>query len=168
MKTKLIMAMRCLLDTNIYGLLAENKNLLSKFEKILDEQKLLVYGADVIRKELRDTPKQIRLGKKKLRLFLLELYDSTVENREIRSNKLALTLASEYFKQYKKYGGTKDYRNIKNDFLIVALASLNNMDIIVTEDNKTMASKKADQSYVKVNFSYNLRTPKFLPLKAII
>jgi len=159
---------RCLLDTNIYGLLAENKKLLFNFEELLKKQNIIVYGADIIRKELRNTPKKIKLEKEKLRLLLLKIYDKSINNKELKTNDSILTLAMEYFKQYKKLGGVQSYHNIKNDFIIVAIASLNNLDIIVTEDNKTMASKRAIKSYVKINILHSLRTPKFLPINSII
>jgi len=155
---------RFLLDTNIYGLLAEKTQVRQKLEENLEKKKIVIYGANVIRRELRKVPKDSRLEGKKLRLVLLQLYDKVIK-KELITTDLAISLAKKYFNEYRKLGGINSYNKLKNDFLIVALSSLYALDIIVTEDNKTMASKRANQSYLIVNTKNKLRTPKFIGFK---
>ena len=52
---------RVLLDTNIYGLIVKKKEIdliKSAFEC---KKNVLIYGFDIIRKELRDVPKKLKL-----------------------------------------------------------------------------------------------------------
>ena len=51
---------------------------------------------------------------------------------------------------------------IMNDFVIVAVASLKSLDIVCTEDNKTMASTFAKKAYKIVNQSNGLEIPAFI------
>ena len=91
---------REILDSNIYGKIIENNDIDFVLE-CLPHSNILIYGADVIRKELRDTPKEkimVSENKKiKIRLMLLNVYDY--------------------------------------DFLIVAVAALNNLEVVYSEDN---------------------------------
>lgn len=48
------------------------------------------------------------------------------------------------------------------NFLIVACASINELDIVVSEDNKTMLSEYAIRTYDTVNSLRSHRTPKFI------
>ena len=49
-----------------------------------------------------------------------------------------------------------------NDFLIVACAAINELDIVVSEDNKTMLSEYAIKTYDTVNSLRYHKTPKFI------
>ncbi len=55
---------RVLLDTNIYGEIAIDPELEAIREKIMLREKGLFYGLDLVRKELRDTPPNKRIGRK--------------------------------------------------------------------------------------------------------
>jgi len=159
---------RCIFDTNIYGLIIEKKILFSELKKILNKKKLIIYGSDVIRKELRNTPLHMKVGSEKLRLKLLDIYDNIVGNRTFETTDLAEGLAKLYFKEYKSIKGIQSYKKIRNDFLIVAIASLNDLDIIITEDNKTMCSPKAKRSYNKININNDLNPPTFIGIDFIL
>ena len=52
-----------------------------------------------------------------------------------------------------------------NDFLIVAQATISRLDIVVSEDNRTMLSKKSRDVYDKINKEHDLITPNFIGYK---
>ncbi|MBI3035489.1 hypothetical protein HYY71_04140, partial [Candidatus Woesearchaeota archaeon] len=69
---------RELLDSNIYGKIVEKMEMDFVLNN-LPKSNIIIYGSDVIRKELRDTPKEkimITENKKtKIRILLLNIYD---------------------------------------------------------------------------------------------
>lgn len=158
------MKLKVLLDTNIYGLIIEQD--LDLVESIPNCRDIVVYGNNTIRKELRETPKTKKVqATKSYRMLLLNNFDLLVGKHIIPTTKKTEKLAREYFKQYKKSAGAKSWREIKNDFLIVASAALKDLDIVASEDNKTMKSKKAMDSYQLANGKRFLRTPTFFSYK---
>lgn len=155
---------RILLDTNIYELILkgiEKETIYSLIEK----NELVIYGNDTIRKELRDLPKEkfALVGDKirKLRIALLSLYDLLVRKTYPVDNNTK-NLAEKYFIAYKSVGGHEAREKIINDFLIVASATLKNLDIVVSEDRKTMLSSKTLKVYDVVNNLEHRRTPNFI------
>ncbi len=62
----------------------------------------------------------------------------------------------------KEIGGFAAKKEIINDFKIVACASLNKLDILVSEDTKTMISDKSIKSYKSVNQLLGFKTPRFI------
>jgi len=52
-----------------------------------------------------------------------------------------------------------------NDFLIVACASKNNLDIIVSNDNITMLTENTIKAYKNINKILSLKTPRFIDYK---
>lgn len=89
---------RILLDTNIYGEIILRQEEEEVFKGIIGKA-LVIYGADVIRKELRDTStKKAILTKEKsrsLRMLLLQLYDSLVRGRQLATVPFAQRIAEE-------------------------------------------------------------------------
>ena len=158
---------RILPDTNIFGELVIDPDIdriKEHFEKAKEE--LIIYGFRLIRDELRATPKPSRLEGKNLRVALLSLYDYFVKNRELKFNIGELNkIADDYYKTYSSFGGSKSKKVMINDFLIVACASKNNLDIVVSNDNITMLTENAIKSYKNVNKILNLKTPKFIDYK---
>lgn len=67
---------RVLLDTNIYGRIVERQQEERVKESLGNSPDIIVYGFDVVRKELRATSRKIRFGKKSVRIALLTLYDA--------------------------------------------------------------------------------------------
>ena len=61
----------------------------------------------------------------------------------------------------KKFGGSKGVQEIIDDFLIVAAATINRLDIVYSEDSKTMMSAESLKSYELVNSIKKLKTPNF-------
>ena len=155
---------RELLDSNIYGKIIENMDIDYILNK-LPNSKIIVYGSDVIRKELRDTPKEkimISQNKKiKIRILLLNLYDFIIKNHQLKTTDIVKDIANAYFIAYKKFGGIKAKEDIINDFLIVSTATTNKLDVVYSEDNKTMLGKEAIKSYELVNSIKKLKTPNF-------
>ncbi|MBI2137762.1 type II toxin-antitoxin system VapC family toxin [Candidatus Woesearchaeota archaeon] len=153
---------RVMLDTNIYGRIVEEQThpiILSK------EANVKVYGSVVIRKELRNAPKRIKIVhegvQRKIRIVLLSLYDSIVHERTLPVTQQTDDLAEQYFVAYKKFGGSEGYTSIFNDFILVATATLNTLDIVYSNDKRTMLSEQAITAYSLINEIHGLQTPHF-------
>ncbi len=74
-------------------------------------------------------------------------------------------LAGQYWQEY---AGGMPKRKLMNDFLIVAISSVHNLDIIASEDNNSMKSGHAIRAYLKVNNENGFRTPSFYSLKELM
>lgn len=154
-----------MIDTSVYEFILKyiEKQLL---ETILFKKYIVFYGNAIIRKELREIPK----GKKEivdghiksLRNILLQLYDFLVGKHHYHITKQMEELADKYFTVYRTLGGIASRKEIINDFKIIACASLNNLDIVVSEDVKTMLSEEALKSYRSVNGILGFKTPNFI------
>lgn len=143
---------------------AEIEELKKSYEQCKDT--ILVYGIkQIIRKELRDTPKNIKIKEKKLRSSLLGLYDIFAEKHDIAVTGEYERLAVHYYEHYRKNGGIKPRNELYNDLLIVACASCKGMDVVVSEDEKTMLSENAFKAYSLVNAANSKRTPRFMGYK---
>ena len=155
---------RVILDTNIYGKLAKEKRPYEVLKSIKSGDDFVFYGIrELIRREVRETPRDVRiLDNKSLRMLLLSLYDSIVKEHELRLNEKIRFIAKRYCDVYKEVGGGVSMNHIMNDFLIIACASLNNLDVVVSEDNATMLSEHSLKSYNIINKTLNLRTPEFV------
>ncbi len=151
---------RVLLDTNVYGLIVEKEDP-EKVREIIRNSSIIIYGIAIIRKELRATPKGIIDGIN-LRMDLLRLYQETTKDRELEIGKKEVEITENYSVVYKKLGGITSKEKMMNDFLIVASASLHNIDIVVSEDNTTMLNKTALSAYSIVNSVLKLRMPRFI------
>ena len=153
-----------LLDANIYGELAVDPEV----DKVVREYELckafvLVYGVNgIVRKELRATPKGEKVGVKKLRISLLALYDAFTGKHELSITDEHRSLAGEYYKAYSQLGGSKPKHEMFNDFLLVACASAKGMDVVVSEDEKTLLTENAVKAYGLVNGLRKIRTPRFI------
>ena len=155
---------RELLDSNIYGKIIEKMEVNFVLNN-LPKSNTLIYGSDIIRKELRDTPKEkiviAENKKKKIRILLLNLYDFIVKNHQLKTTDDVKELAEAYYMAYKKFGGFRLRESMINDFMIVSIATLNKLDVVYSEDNNTMLNNYAVKSYELVNSIKKLNTPKF-------
>lgn len=121
---------------------------------------LLICGSKIIRKELRDTPEHVRIGRNKLRSAMINSYDQLVSSkRNYGTNSILEKIAKEYYTEYR---GNCSWKEIMNDFLIVATASMHGIDIVVSNDEKTMAGKEAIKAYEIVNKKFELFEPRFI------
>ncbi len=155
--------LRVLLDTNVYGVLAESASP-ELLEKIGSSEKITVYGFSVVRKELREMPKTMKLAGKSFRGVLLNYYDSLAGKHDLPLTRLIEVLAQEYFSAY---SGGIPKRKLENDFLIVACASIHGLDVLVSNDEHSMFSKNALTAFEKINSENGLRTPKFFSLEQL-
>lgn len=156
-----MMMKRMLFDSSVYGRLVEDSELIGMLLKQIPE-KFVVYGSETIRRELRDTPKYVRHEGKNLRIFLLNIYSSVTREHELRLNKLVKILSSDYFVEYVKQGGARSNEKMRDDFLIIATAAIYNLDIVISDDEKTMFSESSIKAYRIVNKKYGLQNPVFL------
>ena len=149
---------KVMLDTNVYDKITLKDEQL--IPEIISSQKITVYGCRVIREELRGIPKGEKVGSKNLRVMLLRTYDLLVKKHDLPVEDIAEYVAKEYTVEYL---GNKPKRDLYQDFLIVAVASLKDLDIVCTDDKKTMSSEDAIKAYKNVNERNGLRTPQFIP-----
>lgn len=70
-------------------------------------------------------------------------------------------MARKYHDNYIKRGGSVLFKNIETDFTIVACASMYGLDIVVSDDKRTMFKKRVLKTYKSINKKENLRNPEF-------
>ncbi len=150
---------RLLLDTNIYGEMIFDADFLG-LSRCLKEQ-FVVHGFRVIREELRDIPRSSRLQGRNLRISLLHIYDELIK-KEYHITVEMEQLSKEYYLVYHQLGSIHPYDKMRNDFLIVACATINQIDLVVSEDNKTLLVENALKAYQIVNQQKNRQTPNFI------
>ncbi len=155
--------LRVIFDTNIYGLLIKEQKVDIVRQKIVEDKDFVVYGFKPIRKELRDTPKHERLGKLKKRNLLLSLYDELTKGRYLNDSIQINRLALKFYNAYREFGGIRNWKdtNIDVDFTIVACASLYKLDVVVSDDSKTLLSKPAMKSYRHIAVKEGVWHPNF-------
>ncbi len=156
------MVKQVLLDTNIYGVMVIDFSLDLIKERLSHKKDLIIFGSKVIRKELRATPTKIKMEGSNLRIDMLTLYDELTQQRTIDITSEMEELAGQYYLSYAKLGGSEKRESIWSDFLIVATATLKQMDIVISNDENTMKSKEAKSGYELVNEIRKLRNPQFL------
>lgn len=158
--------LKTLIDTSAYGKIIQEEKDVALKEKIDERKDVIIFGNQVVRRELAETPARIPTRfeeKEKLKRRLLELYEFLVKDHDLEITGLISYLAGEYLKCCKEISKVRKEK-LQNDFLIVACASFYNLDIVVSEDNRTMFSEEALKAYRKVNTKERLRTPKCISL----
>jgi len=154
---------KILLDTNIYGLIIVDKDIEEvNVGRLRNKNGLIIYGVDIIRKELRAIPKYLKYDGRKLRMLVLGLYDNVVKSHSLKITDNINEIGEKYFLIYKKLGGGVSKDKIMTDFYIIAVASVKEMDIVVSDDHKTMLSNNATKAYEIVNELFGLRTPRLI------
>ncbi len=154
---------RILLDSNIYGNLALENNPEAILENLQQKKEYAFYGIrELIRKELRQTPKNIVIPENvKLRLHLLHIYDAIVRDHELPVNEKTYFLAEQYYQAYRIAGGKLGQDAIIKDFCIVACATQHHLDIVISDDSHSMLAEAAKKAYTLINTTLNLPTPAF-------
>jgi predicted nucleic acid-binding protein len=154
---------RIMFDTSVYGELVKEEDVLDKVNDKSKTHEFVIYGAPLIRQELRATPKKALYGAKKLRILLLNAYDSFIkkENQNLKFNKLIETLSKDYFSEYKRNKGNLSNEAMRNDLIIIATATIYQLDIVISDDETTMLLDKAIKSYIQVNKIYGMKNPQF-------
>ncbi len=151
---------RVMLDTNIYGRMVIDDELDEIKESI--NRKLIVYGSEVIRKEIRrGAPRWTIKYPKNLKMDLLRLYDSLVKHNIAVTPEIS-QLADNYYLVYAEFGGRLAKPDIISDLVIVACASIKGLDIVVSQDKNTMLDVNFQKIYRLVNKLIGKRNPTFL------
>lgn len=138
-----------ILDTNIYGKIVEDNEGFLLVEKIIKDSRFVIHNFEVIRDELRKVPS------------ILKIYDRLVKTKLNQDTKQIQELAETYFKEYRIFGGIKQWNKMKNDFKIIAYASLKNCDLVFSNDEQTLKHQYSMKAYRQVNLKRRLRTPTF-------
>ena len=151
---------RILLDTNVYGRLLEDKSFLRDFIMLVPCS-FIVYGSSLVRKELRDLSANAKIEGKNKRILLLTIYDSLIrkENHSLHVTDVIILIAHKYFEEYKKNEGNLSLHEMLPDFTLIALASVHALDLVVSDDTRTMVSESAKKAYYTINQKYQFRTP---------
>ncbi len=154
--------LRILLDTSVYGKLIEDPEIVMKLAARIPSN-FVVYGSKIIRNELRNTPAKLKFQGKNKRITLLITYDLFVKkrNHNLDFNRLIRTLSEDYWKEYEKTQGPFSNEEMKNDFIVIAIATIYQLDIIVSNDERTLLSEKAINVYQKVNKDYGMKNPNY-------
>lgn len=156
---------RVILDTNIYEFMLREFDADAMY-RIGLQKEFIIYGNEIIRKELRDVPREKTgiINKKliKLRNALLGVYDILTKKHSLTTTPVIRLIAEKYYIAYRAAGGNISKDSIINDFIIVASASFNGLDLVVSEDSRSMMSDAAKNGYEIVNNLENLRTPNFI------
>jgi hypothetical protein len=154
---------RILLDTSIYGRIIENLSSSALSESVkgtLLKESVVIYGIDTIRKELRSVSIKTSISRK-ARLRLLSAYDILTAEHTIMATEEMEELGAHYYSLYRELGGSLGKREMENDFLIVAAATIKEMDIVYSDDQRSMVSEAAMKSYTLVNGIRKYKTPRF-------
>ena len=160
--------LRVLFDTNVYGHLLTEEDGDEIKELIKKDKEFVVYGYSKIRIEIRDIPKITKLSCK-ARIALLCLYDDITGGHMFRNSIKINTLAKKYYDCYRNFEGIYGWdTNIRIDFMIVACASINGLDVVYSDDTKTMLGKASIKSYHHINLKENLRTPNLLKYQDLL
>jgi len=154
--------LRVIFDTNIYGFLFLEKDYEMLIKTINKDKEFIVYGYEKVRKEIRDIPKTTTLSKK-ARIGILKVYDKITGSHLLKNSLKINRLAKKYYDYYKREGGTYGWdTSIRIDFMTVACATIESLDLVYSEDKKTLLNKHALKAYNHINMKENLRTPNFL------
>lgn len=156
------MGLRVVFDTCVYGCIAVDTDK-SLIETILKKNNLFsIIGHRVIRRELNNAAKPIRNT-------LLHLYEGLISKELEDDSQKVEALAKEYHSTAKALGKEyfKSWNEMANDFKIIASASIHGIDVVYSNDDKTMLGKYCQKAYTIVNFQKKLRTPSLIPYKTL-
>lgn len=158
--------LRSLPDSNIYTALLVGmlRDVHAKLLGLKSVGKMRIYGLDIVRKELKEAPKKLPGYDGNYVMDLLRLYDSLVD-KGYEADERMRRLAQAYFLAYRGSGGGISEAKLSNDLLIVACASLKELDVVVSEDKSSMLSYYARNAYEAVNGAAGLAVPSFMSLK---
>ncbi|MBU1622924.1 MAG: hypothetical protein KJ597_05105 [Nanoarchaeota archaeon] len=99
----------------------------------------------------------------------MSMYDRITGDHFLKNSIVITSLAKKYFDHYRNLGGIYGWdTNIRIDFMIIACASFNGLDVVYSDDQRTMLGKVALKAYQHININENLRTPDFLKYEDIL
>lgn len=140
---------KIIFDANIYGEIVIDPDIDIIKEKI--KHFGIIYGFRIIRNKMRETSKSKYVDDRGLRILLLSLYDDVTRGREFSVSEEMEQIAQSYYKAYREFGGSKSLEKIIEDFTIIACASVHGIDIVVSDDEKSMLTENAIRAYKLVN-----------------
>ena len=173
------MSKTIILDTNVYGELLLEKESKEIIKKIIQDKQIHICGIEIIEKELKETPREINYQDQVLKEAVLSIYESLIQEN-LKLSPLAEHLAKGYYKEFDRLRNSGRHKllskkikkyteeNLKIDFQIIAIASIKNIDIVVSTDKRTMLSEIAEETYCKVNEINGLQTPKLVKYSEFI
>ncbi len=123
------------------------------------------YGFEEVRHELKAAPRMAVHFSENLRADLLRLYEEVIA-KEYSFEQKMMDFAVEYYSAYRSFGGGISHKDIVTDFLIVACASLKEVDIVVSQDSGSMLNVYAKRAYSEVNSRHSLAVPKLWAYEA--
>lgn len=149
--------MKILVDTSVWIECRENEEL--KTCIMVASKKFEMCSSEIVEDEIRKAYNFSRRKRlqhaEEWKLFLESIKRAVVKKRES-----VIILSEEYYNEGRKMGLKAD--EMISDLLIVASASLNNVDFIFTLNRKTMSSSLAQAVYKIVNEKKRLKTPQFI------
>src|SRR3989338_1011213 len=157
------MMKRIILDTSVYGELINETEVADTLRKLVPSA-YVIKKTKIIRDELRDISKEAQMEGKSKRNMILQLYDSFVkkDHHDLDATTLIEIIASEFYRQYRKNGGSKSLKEMITDLRIVSIASFYSLDIVVSNDQKSMLSEPAITAYGNVCREFSLSIPEFI------
>ncbi len=147
-----------LIDTSVYiAAIADDQ-----LEKLLEElsQKIFIQSCDVVEVEIQDSSEHLRRTNRKQQAEELKLIYNKIREGTITTTPRIVNLAREYHEESDL--SKKQQKDIENDFLIVASASVGGIKTIMSFNRKTMASEEMRKVYNIVNTRSNCITPVFI------
>ncbi|MBI5389809.1 hypothetical protein HZB01_05525 [Candidatus Woesearchaeota archaeon] len=154
--------LRVLLDTNIYGLISIDIERRKIIDALYHPLAPLVYGMPLIRKELRDTTRTLKMGGINIRNDLLILYDEVTKKHALSIPEEAAALVEKYFAASQGFGNSYGFKELETDFMIVACAALHELDVVISQDKRTMCSDACLKAYALVHSIKGLKNPEFI------
>ncbi|MBI5347609.1 MAG: hypothetical protein HZB66_03290 [Candidatus Aenigmarchaeota archaeon] len=148
-----------LIDTSVYIEAAKD----SSIEKMLEQlsEKAFIHSCDVVEKEINLACDFLRRTDRRDQSERLKLiYEETYEG-VIRTSERIIKFVEEYHKAAANFSKSQ-HKDIHDDFLIVASATVAGVKKILSFNRKTMASERAIKAYNTVNSKARYRTPVFL------
>jgi len=152
-----------LVDTSVYIAALTDKEI----ENMLKcaEKKAFIISSEVIEKEINKASDFLRsIGKKQDAEKLKELYNSTLSGT-IKLTDRVINVSDKYTDKVRKKFGKDKAKKMKDDFRIVASASIGGIKDIATFNRKTMANEEIVQIYKEINSKERLKTPEFIKSK---
>ncbi len=156
-----MVSLRVLLDTSSYDRYLATIDF-DRLVRAVETRRAIIYGFKIVRDELRAVPTTKKIGTKSLRMEILRTYDQLIGEHFYPNTAIIEQLATEYYQEYR---GNETSNEMRNDFQIVACATIHQLDILVTQDRRTMISEDARRAYEIANRKNKLETPAFLSVE---
>lgn len=147
-----------LIDTSVYISSLADKELEDKLKK----SKAFIISSEVIDDEIKEAEDFLRRTKRRNEAERLrEIYNSSIGGT-IRFTKRVLGIADQYSEKVKEKLGKDKAKEMRDDFRIVASASIASLKYIATFNRRTMANDVIVPIYNLINHTNKLGTPSFI------